>query len=583
MTPHYRRILLLSTSQIESTLCYLDGIILHHVPDARTFKLALSTDDSVYPLAYPDIVKKQVVELIESHQIDMIFLTLIEFSYRRAMNLIDYIRQQRPILVIAGGPHAIEYPEIVIREPAVDVVCYTHGLHIHRLLDQFDDLIQVPNILFKDDSGKIVRTAPRDIQYDMNQLPLPNWSVANSYRLFNPAWYGIGHDEPAIVSIAHSQGGIPVDHHQLPAKHTGVLVLSMGCPVNTCKFCSIARMYDKEVELNNEEAELEEFSKGMLRKTSWYNPANAIATIHAFLKARPLTKYIVFNDNDFSSIDLEYIPEFSRRYSEEIHLPFYVQSTPHLTVARGRGFLATLIAMGLDTYCMGVQTARTVNVEMYGRAGSDKFVKKAIDMVSEFVASNNIHLALDFINCNPAETRQDIETTIAFIRSFNTPWDMAIHNLTLNDHTELARQIASQAQPLRVMGVPLSIETSDYHHVSSSNFMSLREPYLNFVLEWLDGFHDSQSIGRMPRFAVDLFGHSGFLQAIEQCQELETLLHRKQLVHKETLDVLLDDDVYQFFYENLSLLDVIHTHIPATFYSYQRSDRLEYDWKKFLQ
>lgn len=568
------RVLLLSTSQMESTLCFLDGIIRADNTAIKTYKMVLGTRVGIYPEVYPDHVVDEVITFIGLQGINFILVSLIEFSLKRAIGLLQEIRRRCDVVVVAGGPYAIEYPDDCISNPFIDVVNYTHGLFVPKIIADYPLLSTVPNIIYKS-NGLVVRNPPKHIRYEMDEMPLPSWELDNEYMLYNESWWSPdGIDDTHLIWLGESGGAFPVEHHQVPARHTGVLIVSVGCPINTCEFCSISRMYQKNIALSNELPV--ENNKRRLRKVSWYSPENIIRTVESFIEARPKTKYILFNDNDFASIPVEYVNEFCEKYRQRIGLPFYCQSSPHLTVARGKKFLDKLVGAGLDTYCIGAESSEGINKDMYRRGGGDRIIYRAMDLLNKYSVANKIYIAVDFINGNAAETRENLTGTINLIRGLPIPWDMAIHNLTLNSKTELAEMIRTGSD-LDDSG-ELKIETSDYHHVTFENFLPLLEPYLNVVLEWLGGFHDKNNIGCLKRNLSECMQLKAFKELQKTDETFKNLMQKKLSVIIDTYDFLLDDDIYNYFSANHTMLRYLFKNLPSIQYRYHRPDRYEYDW-----
>ena len=566
-------VLLLSCSQIESTLCFLDGILRHHLPDIRSYKMVLGTKEDVYESQYPADVLSQLEIFITNKKIKYIFISLIEYSLERAKALLQELKQKVDCTVIAGRPYCIEYPEKALDELSIDVVCYTHGLFLGEILTS-KELQKVPNILFKDVFGTTIKTPPKNISYKMDDMPLANWSLDNLYSLYDPFWFGYSDKrEPKIISLAGKTNTLPVHHHQVPAPNTGVLLVSIGCPVNTCKFCSISRMYEKNIELNKEEFG-DISKKSGLRKVSFYSTDRIISTLKEHVKHRPGVNYILFNDNDFAALPPSQLTDFCGEYKKQINMPFYCQSSPHLTLSQGRKFLESLVDAGLDTYCMGVQTTAGINREVYDRTGSDKFIRKAINLVSEFVRDSGIYMALDFINGNPAESRQELIDTVNFIASIPLPWDLCIHNLTLSEDTDLYKELNTHS-PKKYSKEHLEVEKSDYHNAQFYDFLSLSEPYLNIVLQFLDGYHNKEYCGRIKRKLVDLVEQDGFKELFTEEPELTKLFHELKDVRAESLEFLTQKSVIDFFNAHVNKLSQVFSKLQPTRYGYHREGRLD--------
>ncbi len=568
-------VLLLSTTQMESTLCFLNGILVDSVSKPKVHKMVLGTRTGIYPDVYPPEFVKEILLFVDEKSIKFVLVSLIEYSLGRALALMQEIKRHTSVVIVVGGPYAIEHPEKCIDHGCVDVVNYAHGLYVGEIINFYPDLSNVPNIYYKNESS-IKRTLPKNIGYCMDMLPLPDWSQKDTYIIFNPVWHNLkGGDAPRLVLVRDSGGALPVEHHQVPHRHTGVLILSKGCPINTCSFCSISRMYDKNVDLLSSETGV---SGNHLSKVSWYSADKAIEVVERFLECHPNTEYLLFNDNDFASIPGRVFEQFSEEYIKRVHLPFYCQSSPHLTYARGRQFIARLVEMGLDTYCMGIETARQANTLIYSRRGPARIVSESVQLLNEFVRRDGIHVAYDFINGNPLETREQLLETIDLIRSIPLPWNMALHNLTLDDDIPLSHHIQNMVPEYRESRGKITTGGSDYHSANYSNFKLLRESYLNIVLEWCGGLHDDSNTGRLKRSLEQFLDQDGIRQIVEQSDKFRALSEKALDSGLDTLSFLVSERVYSLLSGESELIEQAFELMRPIQYGYHRANRYEYDW-----
>src|SRR5262245_53523109 len=137
-------------------------------------------------------------------------ISLFTFNRGAVLKLARVARQVDPgIFIVAGGPHATHLAESVLsRHPSVDAVAIGEGEEtlrdLARALDAGEDLRQVAGLAFRE-GGRIVRTPPRPVVSDLDQLPHP----AAHYESF-------GVDRFAQFEF---------------------LITSRGCPAR-CTFCS---------------------------------------------------------------------------------------------------------------------------------------------------------------------------------------------------------------------------------------------------------------------------------------------------------------------------------------------------------
>jgi hypothetical protein len=193
------RVVLLTGSQIETTLCFMDGILRHHLPLLETYRLVLGTLAEVDPEKYDDDVVNQVLAFFRQTRPDFVFVSLIEFGLPRLSHLLAILRKQFNFVCVAGGPYAIEYPNACIEAGLFDVVNYSHGLSSWRIVANSKNLAQIPNIFYKSSDAVWVRNGPDSIAYSMDEVPKPYWGLDNLYLLVNPSWWNKTSNEKSLL------------------------------------------------------------------------------------------------------------------------------------------------------------------------------------------------------------------------------------------------------------------------------------------------------------------------------------------------------------------------------------------------
>jgi len=145
-------------------------------------------------------------------------ITATTIAIHNAAKLAQELKKKRQdIFIIIGGPHISSIPEDTLnRFPQFDAGVIGEGditiIEMLKALQENRDLKKVKGIIIRT-NGRIERTSPRELFFDLDNLPLPAWdllpSLAQYYR-------------PAANSF-----------YQLPS--SGV-VTSRGCP-GKCIFC----------------------------------------------------------------------------------------------------------------------------------------------------------------------------------------------------------------------------------------------------------------------------------------------------------------------------------------------------------
>jgi radical SAM superfamily enzyme YgiQ (UPF0313 family) len=587
-----KRVVLLSGTQMERSIRHLAGLVKEYLKDDYEVDiLNLGAKAGMYEQkdgGYPEDLRKEVVEFILDKKPELIGISLMDYGMERTSELIKEISWNDEIRkigtkIVAGGPFAIEHSERCLNIEGVDAVCYTKGWHFAEIVKACangDNLENIPGLIIKtgvnqEGKAECIKTPPPNLRVTLSEQPLPDESLDNTYRIYK------GH----IVNVAESGGAIPVEHHQVAHKHTGVLITSEGC-VNDCKFCSIP----------TQRKIMEGQVKYKLQKINFLEADKAVALIENYLKDNPNTEYILFNDNDFTGRSVAKIEEFSKLYKERIGLPFYCQCSPN-TASKEK--IKLLREAGMDTFDTGVQGSEQSNKAAgYERACTDENILDIAKGVSPFLEKRNskgevtddgMKAAFDFINGNEVHTKEDMLSTMELIKNITKTiknetsdcgsWNLAIHNLTLDADRELAQEYKKikMAQGISVG----EVEDSDYHNAAVEAFYKLKEPYLNILLECMGGLHDQVKTGRLPRQASNFVLLIG--EILEKDEKLSGLIRSKIESKTETVDLLTDEEIYGYLGDknnarSKEILKLINAKIPEINYSYHRPDRYDFDY-----
>ena len=164
------------------------------------------------------IPKEDLISQIEAHHFDIAGISAFSTQYPAVKLLAAHIKKEHKTPVIVGGPLATYQPELVISSTVTDVCVIGEGeLAGVELLESWDRPDQVKGIAFRGDGGKTAFSQPPDRFVDLEQLPLPDFSLfdMNKYLRQQNAY-------------ARKQ------NHGIRAMSVNT---SRGCPYN-CYFCS---------------------------------------------------------------------------------------------------------------------------------------------------------------------------------------------------------------------------------------------------------------------------------------------------------------------------------------------------------
>lgn len=133
------------------------------------------------------VEERQYCQVIEEFQPDVVAISFFSPSIQIAAEVICTIKKFYKGFILAGGIHSTLYPESVLNYGA-DIVLIGEGeLNFIPVLNCLRDnpesandiLISIPNVAFKNDSGKIVKSHHTNLSVDLNKLPIMNRNLFN--------------------------------------------------------------------------------------------------------------------------------------------------------------------------------------------------------------------------------------------------------------------------------------------------------------------------------------------------------------------------------------------------------------------
>lgn len=176
------------------------------------------TGDTVY-LGMP---YRRIMEEIKRRKPDIVgianpFTSQVENAIR-VCNIAKKIDQK--ILTVVGGPHVSAVPEEFLKEAEnADVVVIGEGeytmLEIADCHEKRMPLSKVRGIAYRE-GNKIVRTSPRPLITDLDELPYPAYHLVDVEKYLRPSKIGYRSFKDRAISM----------------------ITSRGCPFNCC-FCSV--------------------------------------------------------------------------------------------------------------------------------------------------------------------------------------------------------------------------------------------------------------------------------------------------------------------------------------------------------
>ena len=163
--------------------------------------------------------KQEVIDYLNSGSWDAVGITAFSTQYNAVKVFSDFLKKEKDILIIVGGPLPTFSWKLVLETTPVDFCVIGEGeITILDLLDNYDTPENVKGIAFRDKSGQIHQTSPREYIDTLDKLPRP------AYELFDMERY-------IKVKMAIGINKQPQNTRVM------TFITTRGCPYK-CGFCS---------------------------------------------------------------------------------------------------------------------------------------------------------------------------------------------------------------------------------------------------------------------------------------------------------------------------------------------------------
>jgi radical SAM superfamily enzyme YgiQ (UPF0313 family) len=382
-----------------------------------------------------DLVKK-----VENFQPDLIAISILECTHPTALSMLK-ILEDFNIPIIAGGVFPTFSPEALLSKENVRMVCIGEGeevlLEVCKRMAAGDDCSNVENLWIKKD-GRIIKNKLRKL-VDINNIPIPDYSLFESERFFRPM-----------------AGKI---YQTIP------LETNRGC-LYSCTFCnspSIARLYKQNG------------AGTFFRKKRM----DRIQQELQYLVKRWDAEYVYFTSDTFLAVNDAEFDEFCEIY-KNFGLPFWLQSRPEtITAHRAK----KLKEIGCHRMSIGLEHG---NEEFRKKVLKKKFENETMIKASKILADVGIPLTVNNIIGFPEESRELIFDTIELNRKL------------IFDTANAIPFAPFHGTPLQKICVEKGYISEDFHPGSLNVDVSLDMPQLS--REEIKGLKRTFSLyARMPK------------------------------------------------------------------------------------
>lgn len=225
-------------------------------------------------------LEKDIVNSLKETNPKLIGITAMSTEHKWVVEISKRIKAYLPDKkIIVGGVHAILYPDVILKEASVDIVCNSEGEHV--LLNVMEesqkanpDYSKIPGIVYKDNADTIVANERAQlVSYD-SQVVEDKFVYWKKYPI-------------------------------LAKDRIHRFISSRGCPYN-CSFC-----YNHNIK---------DIFRGKGKYVRQKGPDNLIEEIKLEMKEYKIHSIYFFDD--LFTFNKNWLKDFLKKYKAEIVLPF---------------------------------------------------------------------------------------------------------------------------------------------------------------------------------------------------------------------------------------------------------------------
>lgn len=377
----------LGTGEIPLNLSYLTSILKNDGCEVRVFDTSIYSKYSqrgdsqqtsvgqfkeIHKRSDAEVVLKDtdpvqdLIDLICNFKPELICVTSFTHNFKLGLSLLTEVKKHFDIPTIFGGVHTTLVPDSVISEPSVDMICVGEGEEMLLELSRNPNKTDIKNLWVKKD-GQVIKNPLRPL-VDLDKLPFQDFDGYADFNFFRP-----------LAGELYKSASVEV---------------SRGCPYK-CSYCvnhSFQKLY-----------------KGLGNYHRVKSIDKAIDNI-VHLKNKYNIELIRFWDEDFTTLPISYLREFSKEYIDKINLPFLIYARVD-TITQEKVDL--LKDMNCITIAMGIESgSRRVREEVLNRNMTDDKIIDSFAMVKNAKIRCSAYNMIGL----PHETREDIFKTIELNR-----------------------------------------------------------------------------------------------------------------------------------------------------------------------
>jgi radical SAM superfamily enzyme YgiQ (UPF0313 family) len=359
----------------------------------------------------PEQLQQDFRRAVLDYQPGLVGFSTLEMTYNQGLELANSIKDI-PVPKIFGGIYPTFAPKIVLKEPAIDMICEGEGEEmlpeLATILERGEDITRILNLTVKR-NGKIYRSGE---VVELEDLPTGDNIYGEKTGLRRPS-IRLEKILPPDYSIYDNKrfwkkmGG--------KAVRTVAVELSRGCPFS-CGFCCTPMLRYQHQVGRERYSEFSGLELEALKKSDSFHREKPIDKFIEEVKStieEYNINYLFFTDESFLSMSKERFWGFVREYGEKIRLPFFIEIRAE-TVKPGHA--KALEEAGCDGIAIGIESGSLrIRKELLKRFMDDEIIISAFE---EF-KNTGIRISGNNIIGFPFETREDIMNTVEINRQIN--------------------------------------------------------------------------------------------------------------------------------------------------------------------
>jgi len=390
----------------------------------------------------------------------LIGISCMTAGAQKAIEIKRHLENKFSAPIIVGGIHAYLSPEGLLND--FELLCHGEAedmiVELAKRLSSDEPYCDIPGLWLKKDDS-IIRNRNIPLMHDLDGYPFPDYDLSHQF-IFNAN---------RLVPIRPKAAHMRLNSFSIMG--------SRGCPHN-CTYCCSPKI-------------IQEFP--WMKRVRHYSIDYLISHLKEVHRVYPEVRRFWIEDDTFFAKGFDEISEFSKRYKNEVNIPFEILISPW-TFSEDK--IKVLIDAGMDKLIIGIQSgSENVNRNIYNRNISNKRTMEVIEMLHKYL---HMSVCYDFIVMNPFETEKDLVNTIKFIKDLPVPCIVYSNSLAFYPGTRLYEMALKSG--LKTSGRMEYTEISHGYKILKN--ANMRHKLFHFIMLLMGGSADNIRIGKVRRFFI---------------------------------------------------------------------------------